>query len=58
MNNMIGHALIHQSEVLVNSMESLVARVIKAVLEGKYAPAGPTFRSDRNERRFYTRPLE
>jgi len=58
MNYMISHALLRQSEVLVHLMEGLVGRVVKAVLEGKYAPAGPTFGSDRNERRFYTRPLE
>ena len=58
MNYMISHALLRQSEVLVNSMEGLIGRVVKAVLEGKYAPTGLTFGSDRNERCFYTQPLE
>ena len=58
MNYIIHHALLRQSEVLINSMEGLVGRVVKSVLEGKYAPTGLTFGSDRNERRFYTQPLE
>ena len=58
MNYIIHHAILRQSEVLINSMEGLVGRVVKSVLEGKYAPTGLTFGSDRNERRFYTQPLE
>ena len=58
MNYMIGHALLRQTEVLLNSMDNIVARVVRSVLAGEYQQdTGPVINPHVGEKRFYTRPL-
>ena len=55
---MIGHALLRQTEVLLNSMDNIVARVVRSVLAGEYQQdTGPVINPHVGEKRFYTRPL-
>ena len=58
MNYMIGHALLRQTEVLLNSMDNIVARVVRSVLAGEYnQDTGLVISPHVGEKRFYTRPL-
>ena len=56
---MIHHALLRQTEVILNSMDNIVARVVKIVLAGEYnQDIGPAINPHVGEKRFYTRPLQ
>ena len=57
-NYMIHHALLQQTEVILNSMDNIVARVVKSVLAGEHdQDIGPILNPHVGEKRFYTRPL-
>ena len=56
---MIHHALLRQTEVIINSMDNIVAHVVKSVLAGEYdQDIGPVINSHAGEKRFYTHPLQ
>ena len=58
-NYMIHHALFRQTEVILNSMDNIVARVIKSVLAGEYdQDISPILNPHVREKKFYTRPLQ
>ena len=54
---MIGKAMLRQSEALLNSMESMVARVIKEILVDEYQETGPQIDTFFGETKFYTRAI-
>ena len=57
-NYMIHHALFRQTEVILNSMDNIVARVIKSILAGEYdQDISPILNPHVREKKFYTRPL-
>ena len=48
---MIHHALLRQTEVILNSMDNIVAHVVKSVLAGEYdQDIGPVINSMREKR--------
>jgi hypothetical protein len=58
-NYMIHHALLRQTEVILNSMDNIVARVVKSFLAGEYdQDICPVINPHVGEKRFYTRPLQ
>ncbi|KAG2564907.1 hypothetical protein PVAP13_7NG107989 [Panicum virgatum] len=57
-NYVIHYAIIRQTEVIINSMDNVVARVVKSVLAGERdQDIGPVINSHAGEKKFYTRPL-
>ena len=55
---MIHHAIIRQTEVILNSMDNVVACVIKSGLADEHdQDIGPMINSHAGEKMFYTRPL-
>ena len=55
-NYMIHHALLCQIEVILNSMDNIVARMVKSVLTGEYEQdIGPVINPHVREKKFYTR---
>ena len=56
---MIHHALLPQTEVTLNSVDNMVARVVRSVLASEHdQDIGPVINSHAGEKRFYTRPLQ
>ena len=56
---MIHHALLRHTEVILNSMDNVVARVVKSVLAGEYnQDIVSAINPHVGEKRFYTRPLQ
>ncbi|KAG2622111.1 hypothetical protein PVAP13_3NG283882 [Panicum virgatum] len=58
-NYMIHHAIIRQTEVILNSLDNVVARVVKSMLAGEHdQDIGLVINSHAGEKKFYTRPLQ
>jgi hypothetical protein len=58
-NYMIHHAIIRQTEVILNSMDNIMARIVKSVLAGEHdQDIGPVINSHAGEKKFYTYPLQ
>ena len=58
-NYIIHHALLRQTKVILNSMDNIVARVVKTVLASEYdQDIGPAINPHVGEKRFYTQPLQ
>ncbi|WVZ93302.1 hypothetical protein U9M48_039294 [Paspalum notatum var. saurae] len=58
MNTMIHHALLRQAKVVLNSMDNIVARVVKAVRVGEHTQdVGPSLSPHIGEKRFYSWPI-
>ena len=58
-NYMIHHAIIRQTEVIINSMDNVMARVVKSVLAGEHdQDIGLVINSHGREKKFYTYPLQ
>lgn len=58
MNYIIHHAMVRQSKVLLNSLEGVVVRMAKSILDEKYTVPRPTFGSHQGENQFYTRLMK
>ena len=58
-NYMIHHALLRQTEVILNSMDNTVAHVVRSVLAGEYdQDISSVINSHAGEKRFYTCSLQ
>jgi hypothetical protein len=57
MNYMIHQVMVKQSKILLNSMERIIAWVVKSILVGNNMVPRPTFVSHQVEK-FYTRSME
>ena len=58
-NYMIHHALLRQTEVILNSIDNIVARVSKSILAGEYEQdISPVVIPHVGEKKFYMHPLQ
>ena len=51
---MVGHALVRQQEAMLNSLESMIANVVKEMMKGDYVATGPQLGISAAEKGFYT----
>ena len=57
-NSMLAHALIRQSEAIINRMDNIVVKTVRAALVGEPLHiTGPELNNTVGETRFYSRPL-